>query len=145
MVHDTPARQEARALKEAINNLTREAAALEDMGGLEAQATARRERAKELRQEADELQERARLEDLSVRQEALVKQTKKCGERTYYRWVASWREGDKIRKVYLGSCKKMSEGEALQKARKMKAAELGIEARGGHVVTFSTWSEFNIE
>jgi len=56
-------------------------------------------------------------------QEPLVKQTKK-GKRTYYRWVASWREGGRCRKVYLGSCRVMSREAALQKARGMKAKAL---------------------
>jgi len=127
MVHDTPARQKARALKEETRSLSREAKALEEMGGMEAEVTARHDRAGELSREADKLKEAARLEDLSVRREHLVKQTKKGGIRTYYRWVASWRDGDKTCKVYLGSCKKMSQGEALQKAKKLKAVELGIE------------------
>lgn len=127
MVHDTPARQKARALKEEIDSLSREATALEEMGGMEAEAITRRERAGELSREADKLKEAARLEDLSVRQESLVKQTKKSGERTYYRWVASWREGERVRKVYLGSRRKMSQGEALQKARKLKEDGLGLQ------------------
>lgn len=126
MVHDTPARQKARALKEKIYSLSREAATLEDLGGMEKEAAIRSERAKELRQEADELLDQARLEDLTVRQEPLVKQTRESGERTYYRWVASWREGNKIRKVYMGGCRKMNQGEALQKARKLKADRLRL-------------------
>jgi hypothetical protein len=70
--------------------------------------------------QARELQAQARLEDLTVRKEALVKQTKNKGDRTYYRWVASWREGGRCRHVYLGSCKKMGREEALQKAREVK-------------------------
>jgi len=126
LVHDTPARQKTRALNEQIHNLSKEAAALEDMRGLDKEARARRERAGDLRREAEELLKRARLEDLSVRQEPLVKQTKKGGIRTYYRWVASWRDGDKTRKVYLGSGRKMSQGEALQKAKKLKGDGLGL-------------------
>lgn len=70
----------------------------------------------------------AKMEDITVREEPLVKQTKK-GERTYYRWVASWREGAKTRKVYLGIVKKLGQAEALQKAKVMKAypfRELGV-------------------
>jgi hypothetical protein len=55
--------------------------------------------------------------------DSIIKQTKK-GERKYGRWLAGWREGDKIRKVYLGSCRKMRCDEALQKAREMKAEAL---------------------
>ena len=58
-------------------------------------------------------------------EDGIVKQSK-TGERKYGRWLAGWREGEKVRKVYLGSCKIMSQAEALQKARKMKAEALGI-------------------
>jgi hypothetical protein len=47
--------------------------------------------------------------------------------RIYYRWVCSWQEGDKTVTKYLGSCKKMSEADALRKARKLKAEALGLE------------------
>jgi len=39
--------------------------------------------------------------------------------------MAGWREGGKPRKVYLGSCRKMSKEEALQKARATKKEALG--------------------
>ena len=42
------------------------------------------------------------------------------------RWLAGWREGGKLRKVYLGSCKKLSQAEALRKARRLKAEALGL-------------------
>ena len=121
MVHDTPARQKARALKEEIRSLSREAKALEEMGGMEAEVTARHDRAGELSREADKLKEAARLEDLSVRREHLVKQTKKGGIRTYYRWVASWRDGDKTCKVYLGSCKKNEPGRGAAEGKETKS------------------------
>jgi hypothetical protein len=125
MVHDTPARKKARELKEKARNLSREGGTLEGIEGLEAEAGARQERAKALQQEARDLQLRARLEDLSVRPADHWKDTKK-GKRNYPRWVCSWQEGDRIITKYLGSCRKMSEGEALQKARKMKAEALGL-------------------
>jgi len=55
-----------------------------------------------------------------VWEDSIVKQTKK-GEKKYGRWMAGWREGGKPLKVYLGSCRKMSQAEVLQKARAMKA------------------------
>ena len=81
--------------------------------------------AKELRDEARELHAKARLEDITVRKNPLTKQTKK-GPRTYYRWVCSWQEGDKMVTKCIGSCGKMSEGEALENARRMKAIALRI-------------------
>jgi hypothetical protein len=54
------------------------------------------------------------------------KMEKVKGSKSYTYWMASWREGDKIRNVHLGSIKKLSNGEALEKAKKMKAEALGI-------------------
>ena len=50
----------------------------------------------------------------------------KAGIQTYYYWIASWREGGKVRHVHLGSCRKVDHETALQKAKAMKAAVLGI-------------------
>lgn len=74
-----------------------------------------------LQQEARERQSVTRLEDLTVRQVDYWK-----GRQNYPRWVCSWQEGDKIVTKYLGNCRKMSEAEALHKARAMKAAALGV-------------------
>jgi hypothetical protein len=40
--------------------------------------------------------------------------------------MATWREDDKVRNVHIGSCRKISEEEALQKARAMKTKALGL-------------------
>jgi hypothetical protein len=79
------------------------------------------------------MQEQARLEDVTVWEDSIVKQTKK-GEKKYGRWLAGWREGGKLRKVYLGTCEKMSQGEALQKARVMKAETLDKAGQGGEII-----------
>ena len=50
----------------------------------------------------------------------------KAGIQTYYYWIASWREGGKVRHVHLGSCRKVDRETALQKARKVKREALGI-------------------
>ena len=42
----------------------------------------------------------------------------------YGRWLVGWREGGKLRKVYLRSCEKISLADALQKARKIKRRAL---------------------
>jgi hypothetical protein len=82
--------------------------------------------------EAEALKRAARLEDLNVWIMEKVKTTKK-GTKTYTYWMANWREGgDKfnrgtVRNVHLGSCDKMDEETALQKARGLKAKTLGIE------------------
>jgi len=77
-------------------------------------------RADELKAEAEDLKGAARLEDLNLWQMEKAKTTKK-GSKTYLYWMASWREGGKVRNVHLGSCRKMGHETALQKARKMKA------------------------
>ena len=40
----------------------------------------------------------------------------------------SWREGDKVRNVHLGSCRKMDARAAKLKAKKMKADALGLRS-----------------
>ena len=52
----------------------------------------------------------------------------KAEAKTYLYWMASWREGDKVRNVHLGSCKKVDHEAALQKAWKLKAKALGMSA-----------------
>lgn len=127
MVHDTTARRKAREMKKKALELARESRALEGIGGVVLLAEEKEAEAARQWERSRELQDKARLEDLTVRQEPLVKRTKK-GERTYYRWVASWREDGKCRHVYLGGCRKMGQPEALQNARAMKAKGLGVEA-----------------
>jgi hypothetical protein len=48
------------------------------------------------------------------------------GDKIYHYWMASWREGGKVRNVHLGSCRKVDRETALQKARKAKREALGI-------------------
>ena len=54
--------------------------------------------------------------------------TTKKGDQTYFYWMASWREGGKVRNVHLGSCRKVDYETALQKAWKLKAKALGMSA-----------------
>jgi len=78
-----------------------------------------------LKAEAEALKGAARLEDLNLWQMEKSKSTKK-GTRSYFYWMASWREGGKVRHVHLGSCRKVDRETALQKARKVKAGALGL-------------------
>ncbi len=78
-----------------------------------------------LKAEAEALKGAARLEDLNLWQMEKSKSTKK-GTRSYFYWMASWREGGKVRHVHLGSCRKVDRETALQKARKAKAGALGL-------------------
>ena len=78
--------------------------------------------------EALSLKDAARLEDLHLWKMEKEKTSSK-GTRKYQYWMASWREGSKVRNVHLGSCKKLDHQTALKKARKAKAEALGIERK----------------
>jgi hypothetical protein len=54
----------------------------------------------------------------------LIKRNKTGEQKTYYRWYCSWHDGKKTVRVYLGSCKKMSEAQALEKAKRLKVESL---------------------
>ena len=123
MTHNTPARTEARGLKQKASKLARESKALEGIEGAVSLAGEKEAETARLREIARELREKARLEDISVWEDSIVKQTKK-GEKKYGRWMAGWREGNRVRKVYLGSCRKMSQDKALQMAREAKRQAL---------------------
>ena len=75
--------------------------------------------------QAQALKLEARLEDLHIWEQRKVKETKK-GAKTYTYFMASWREGKKIRNVYLGSSQKISLEQAQEKARAMKREALGL-------------------
>ena len=128
-MHKTEAGEKRRALKAEARELERDARAA--MKAAEILPDARREarrmegRADELKAEAEALEGAARLEDLTLWQMEKAKTTKKRSK-TYLYWMASWREGGKVRNVHLGSCRKVDHVEALQKARKMKAKAIGI-------------------
>lgn len=126
MVHDTPARREARKLREEAKALNKEACTLAEISEAEGLAEKKGKEANRLMEQARRLQERARLEDLRVVQEPLTKTTKKGARREYLRWVCYWREGGRLRKIYLGSCRKISQVEALTKARNLKSTFLQI-------------------
>lgn len=129
-MHKTTAGEKRKALKTEALELERDARAA--IKAAEILPDARREarrmegRADELKAEAEALKETARLEDLTLWQMEKVKTTKK-GSKTYLYWIASWREGGKVRNVHLGSCKKVDHEAALQKARKLKAESLAIQ------------------
>ena len=128
-MHKTAAGEKRKALKTEALGLERDARATMQAADIlpDARREARRMegRADELKAEAEDLKGAARLEDLHLWQIKKVKSTKK-GSKTYHYWMASWREGDKVRNVHLGSCKKVDHEAALQKARKMKAGALGL-------------------
>ena len=129
-MHKTAAGEKRKALKTEALGLERDARATMQAADIlpDARREARRMegRADELKAEAEDLKGAARLEDLHLWQMEKVKSTKK-GSKTYHYWMASWREGDKVRNVHIGSCKKVDYETALQKARRLKAEALAIK------------------
>jgi hypothetical protein len=130
-MHKTEAGERAKALKKEAQDLARRAKAQKEAAAtmraarvtvtnLQALAAKRLSQAQTLRQEA-------RLEDLQVWEQKKVKDTKK-GTKTYTYFIASWREGRKIRNVYLGSSLKISLEQAQEKARALKRTALGISS-----------------
>jgi len=128
-MHKTAAGEERKALKNEALELERDARAAIKAAEIlpDAREEARRMegRADELKAEAEALKGAARLEDLHLWQMEKSKTTKK-GTQSYLYWMASWREGGKVRHVHLGSCRKVDRETALQKARKVKAGALGL-------------------
>lgn len=101
--------------------------------GLDLELEAAHEKADELETEAaenlakaDGLHDMARFQDLHVWKMEKERSSRKGGTKKYQYWMASWREGSKVRNVHLGSCRKMDHGAALSKARQMKAQALGM-------------------
>ena len=129
-MHKTSAGEKRKTLKEKAVELAKDAkAAMKAVKTLpEAGKKARtlEGQADSLQAEAEALKGAARLEDLSVWVMEKAKTTKK-GSKTYGYWMASWREDDRVRNVHIGSCAKMDEETALQKARVMKAEALGVK------------------
>ena len=130
-MHKTDAGEKRKALKAGALELARDARAALKAAEILPEA---RERALELEGQAEELRagaaalkDQARLEDLRLWVMEKARTTKK-GRRTYGYWMASWREGGQVRNVHLGSCRRMDEETALQKARKLKAEGLGLSA-----------------
>lgn len=122
-MHTTPTGEMIKALKADIQQYQKE---VRQLSMIPKMAPAVRERQAEIDRLKDEIvaleaTNKARIEDLDVWEIEKVK-----GSKTYTYWMASWREGEKIRNVHLGSIKKLSKQEALEKARMMKAEALGI-------------------
>ncbi len=124
-VHKTDAGEKRKLLKRDARELEREARALANIRQMVPASRIRQDEADRLKAEASALKGAARLEDLHLWQMEKVKETKK-GSKTYTYWMASWREGDKVRNVHLGSCAKMDKETALQKARKIKAEVIHV-------------------
>ena len=129
-MHKTTAGEKRRALKAEARELERDASmamrVAEILPDARMKAGELEGKADELKAEAEALEGAARVEDINLWQMAKEKTTKK-GDQTYLYWMASWREGGKVRNVHLGSCGKMDEEAARQKARSIKAEALSIK------------------
>jgi hypothetical protein len=121
----TPSRTAAKEKRQQAKTLKRETRTIEKLATIppkarEVMVRTREEEAKRLEGEAADLQELARLEDVTVWVMDKTKTTK-AGSKAYKYWMASWRENGRVRNVHLGSCRKVSREDALKKAREMKA------------------------
>jgi len=123
-MHKTTAGEKRKALREEALELARDAKAAMKADAME-KARALEGQADSLKAEAEAMEGAARLEDINLWQLEKSKSTKK-GTQSYLYWMASWREGGKVRNVHLGSCRKVDHETALQKARKVKAEALGL-------------------
>jgi len=124
-MHATDAGEKRKLLKRDARELEKEAKTLANIRQMVPASRIRQDEADRLKAEAESLKDQARLEDLHVWQMEKVKETKK-GSKTYAYWMASWREGDKTRNVHMGSFRKLSHEQAMQRARAMKAEALGL-------------------
>ena len=101
--------------------------------GLDLGIGAAHEKAEELEIEAaenlakaDDLHDLARFQDINVWK--MEKSSRKGGVKKYQYWMASWRQGSRVKNIHIGSCRKISYSAAMRKARKLKAEFLGIGA-----------------
>jgi len=125
-MHRTATGDKIKELRAEAARSEREAATLANVRGLDSRVQEREVEARRLKEMAEDLKPKARLEDLSGYTVAKVKTKTKGEKRTYKYWYASWWEGDRARNVYPGSTKKMARVAATAKARKLKAEALGF-------------------
>jgi regulator of replication initiation timing len=124
-MHKTEAGEKRKGLKRTALELEKEVKALESVKRMKPAAKTRQDEADRLKAEAEALKDKARLEDLHAWEMEKEKRTKR-GFKTYSYWMASWREGNKVRNVHLGSTRKLDAEAARLKAQKMKAEALGL-------------------
>ena len=131
-MHTTDASNRIKALRGEALELSRKAKLASKAAPVLPEA---RKEARRLQAESDSalaealsLKDTARLEDLHLWRMEKIRDTRK-GTKKHEYWMASWREGSKVRNVHLGSCKKRDYQSALKLARQIKAAALGIEQK----------------
>ena len=133
MVHKTPTSERIKLLlseAQRLDSAISAAAEQDNLGDIDELQECLRERREAAHAEAMALQNsgQARLEDLSVFKikKATRKGTKNGKKREY--WYSAWVVRGKRRNIYFGSCEKISYEEALDRAKSMKAKDLGIMA-----------------
>jgi len=128
-MHKTDAGEKRKTLKKQAAELTNDAKAARKasriMPNAQIEAQKLLDTANDMLREAEAMKLQERLEDLTVYQINNDKGTKK-GMKTYTYWMASWREGNKVRNIHLGSSRKMDAGAAKEKAKKLKSEALGL-------------------
>lgn len=82
------------------------------------------DRAKEIQVEAEALKPIMRLEDITVWEMDKAKETKK-GVKTNSYWMASWREGNKVKNVHVGSCNKLDREGSFEVSQGTKGRSTG--------------------
>jgi hypothetical protein len=128
-MHKTAAGEKRKDLMSQSRELAGKAKALRKVAGITPTATEQAERfqaeAEEALAKAQALKPEARLEDLTIWEQRKVKQSKN-GPKSYTYYMASWRDGKKVKNVYLGSSCKMSRDDAFVLARRLKMETLGL-------------------
>ena len=81
-------------MKAEARDLERDAATLTGIRETEEQGAIKTTRARDMKKAAKDLNQSARLEDITVRKNPITRKTKKGERRIYSRWVCSWQEGD---------------------------------------------------
>lgn len=113
-------------LRDKAAKLEREASHLNQVEGMEGMAEDKRAESKRLNQKAVDLWPEFRLANLNVYQANIQKKLADGRTKHYPVWRVSWRSGSKTIVKHIGSCSKMTEDQAMVKAKRLKADFLGI-------------------
>jgi hypothetical protein len=126
-MHTTEAGERRKALKRDAKEMARKALTLREaakiLPELKMEAMRYQVAAKKTLARANALKLETRIEDIHVWEQNRVTETK-MGPKTYTYYVASWREGQKMKNVYLGSAQKMTRKHAMEKAKALKVTAL---------------------
>lgn len=120
MSHATPTSNKIKSLKAEARQAERDMKAARQLGAVGILEDLESRHSEALAEAAAlEASGQARLEDLTVWQMEKIK-----SGRSYLYWMATWRHNKKLHHEHLGSCKKISQIEALAMAKRLKAEAL---------------------